>query len=259
MKNILIKIWLAVFVLTAIVAVSAGVEGHKNVAEKAGVMSVVAFAGAGFAATPKMKEGLGLQWTRTEETLLEYLAQKSDPDAKRKFMDGRLRFVDKVLYRAIQIDGFAGIQKIWDNTVSKAAGTTNVDKAKLDKDVHVCIDSILVEAINTGGSGTTPVLAGYDSVVTGWGAGLACAEITILQDDNVILLDHPVYTCGSPADSQFGKGFGDSYKLKTPFIIEGDKTFEVRMNFPADPGGATNTDFMRLSLLGVGTRKRGLI
>lgn len=260
MKNILVKIWLAAFVLTAVFAVSAGITGNENAAEKAGVMSVVAFAGAGFAAAPKMSESrLGLQWTRTEETLLDYLSQKSDPGAKRKFLNGELRFVDKVLYRALQIDGFSGIQKIWDNTVSKSAGVTNVDKAKLDKDVHVCVDSILIEAINTGGSGTTAILAGYDSVVTSWGAGLACAEITILQDDNVILLDHPTYTCGSPADSQMGKGFADSYKLKTPFIIEGDKTFEVRINFPADPGAATNTDFMRLSLFGVGTRKRGLI
>lgn len=264
MKNLVIKIWLVGFLLTTTAAFALNAQGEdkKDEAQIAFVLSAASLAGGSAAAAKEMnKASFGLQWSRTEETLLQFLSdpKRSGPSVIQKFQSGQLRFVDKVLYRAIAIDGFTGIQKIWDNTVSKQAGVTNVDKAKLDKDVHVCIDTILLEYVNSGGAGTTTVLAGYDSVVTSWPAGLVASEITILQDDNVILLDHPANTCGSPADSQMGKGFADGYKLKNPFILEGDKTFEVRMNFPADAGAPTNTDFLKISLFGVGTRKRGLI
>jgi hypothetical protein len=53
-------------------------------------------------------------------------------------------------------------------------------------------------------------------------------------------------------------GRAEGYKLKTPFIIEGGKRFEVSINFPQSIA-ASNTDFLRIMLLGSGTRKRGLI
>jgi hypothetical protein len=60
------------------------------------------------------------------------------------------------------------------------------------------------------------------------------------------------------ADSQFGVGRAEGYQLKNPIILEGDKNFEVRINFPQAIAGA-NTDFVRVDLYGVGTRKRGMI
>lgn len=208
----------------------------------------------------RMTTSLGLQWTRTEETLIEHLrGDKSDPALAQKYLNRQLRFRDVILYRSILVDGFSGIQKVWDSTVSKAAGVTNVDRAKLDKDVTCCIDTILIGYANSGGAGTDPSnIAGYDYVVTSWPAGLRNAEVTIMQDSNPILEDHPVQSCGSMADSTFGLGRAEGYLLKSPFILEGDKNFEVRINFPQSIAAA-NTDFIRIDLYGIATRKRGML
>ena len=235
------------------------VKGNIEAAKQAGAVSIMAFATASIAVAPKQNYTLGLQWTRTEETLLEHLMNKGETGAKVKFANGQLRFRDYVLYRSLLVDGFSGIQRVWDNTIARATGVTNVDRAKLDKDVHVCIDRIAIQYINTGGAGTNPAaVAGYDGVVTAWPAGLQNAEISIYQDSNPLIERHPVNTCGSQADSQFGVGQADSYSLKTPFVLEGDVPFEVRIDFP-DALAAANTEFIKVMLIGVGTRKRGTV
>lgn len=203
---------------------------------------------------------MGLQWTRTEETLINFLrGGRVDQSSLNKYLNGEYRFQDYTLYRAILADGFTGIQKIWDSTVSKAVGVTNVDRARLDKDVHICIDTILIGYANSGGAGTDPSnIAGYDHVVTGWPAGLVNAEIQVLQDGNPLTSEISARLCGSMADSTFGVGRAEGYLCKNPFILEGDKPFEVRINFPQSIAAA-NTDFIRVELLGVGTRKRGMV
>jgi len=222
-------------------------------------MAVMALLTAGVAVAPKTSFTLGLQWTRAEETLLEHLVNKGDNAAKANFATGRLRFKDYVLYRSLLVDGFSGIQRVWDNTIARATGVTNVDRSKLDKDVHVCISRIAIQYVNTGGAGTNPAaVSGYDGVVTSWPAGLQNAEISIYQDSNPLIERHPVNTCGSQADSQFGVGQADAYALQTPFVLEGDVPFEVRIDFP-DALAAANTEFIKVMLIGVGTRKRGTI
>lgn len=256
------KIFFALaFVVTALIAVGSVVAGDKENAERFGVIAVTSVAGFGISVQAQASGVFGLQWTRTEETLLQYLADSNRAGSQvfDNFNKGKLRFTDKILYRALLIDGFSGIQKIWDSSLAKAIGITNVDRAKLDKDVTMCVDGILIEYVNSGGAGTDPAAQnGYDSVVTAWPSGIVNGEITILQDGNPLLEDHPAHSCGSAQDSFFAKGVADAYKLKNPFIIEADKAFEVRFNF-ANAVAAANTDFMKISLFGVATRKRGLV
>lgn len=216
-----------------------------------GILSVA----ASFFSLPT--SGLGLQWTRTEETLINYLrSTRSEDKTTNDYIQGKLRFVDYTLYRSILVDGFNGIQPVWDNTIAKAIGITNVDKAKLDKDVHVCIDTLLIGYANSGGAGTDPSnINGYDHVVTSWPAGLVNAEIQVFQDGVPVTSGISARLCGSMADGTFGVGRGEGYLFKNPFILEGDKTFEVRIWFPQAIAPA-NTDFLRIEMLGVGTRKR---
>lgn len=259
MKKIVLIFSLLFFAGSIVAATVHTVKGNTEAAKQSGTVALLAFASAGMASVPKTNVSLGLQWTRVEETLLEHLMNKGDVNAKTKFASGQLRFVDKVIYRAILIDGFAGIQRVWDNTVARATGITNVDRAKLDKDVHFCVGAISIQYGNSGGAGTDPAaIASYDGVVTGWPAGLINAELSVYQDSNPLLERHPVNTCGSQADSQFGIGAADCYQLKTPFVLEGDVPFEVRVDFPATISPA-NTDFMKIIFLGVATRKRGTI
>ncbi len=199
----------------------------------------------------------GLQFSRTEETLINFLRSRADAQSLQKYLNGDLRFLDVSLYRAVLIDGFQGIQKVWDSTVAKAVGVCNVDRAKLDKDVHVCIDTILIGYANSGGASTDPTtISNWSHKSNTWLAGLVNAEIQILQDGNVLTSEIPARLCGSMADSTFGTGRAEGYILKNPVVLEGDKTFEVRVNFP-QAIAAANTDFMRIDLIGVSTRKRG--
>jgi hypothetical protein len=218
------------------------------------IFGILAVAGS-FLSLPS--SGLGLQWTRTEETLINYLrGGKVEVKTADDYINGKLRFVDYTLYRAILADGFTGIQKIWDTTVSKAIGVTNVDKARLDKDVHICIDTLLIGYANSGGAGTDPsAQAAYDHVVTSWPAALVNAEIQVYQDGVPVTSPISARLCGSMADGTFGVGRGEGYLFKNPFILEGDKPFEVRMEFPGTISVA-NTDFIRVEMLGVGTRKK---
>jgi hypothetical protein len=228
-------------------------------AEKFGTVAVLSFASLGLAVMPRTTYSLGLQMSRAEETLLDFLKRKSDPNVFAKYNAGQLRFRDYNIYRAIQVDGLNGIQKIWDTTVAKSTGITNVDYGKLEKDVHMCVDRILIQYVNTGGAGTDPkAVAAFDGVVTGWPAGLANAELYIDQDNNPLISQLPVALCGSQADSQTAVGYWDAYRLTTPFVLEGDKPFEVRIDFPAALS-ASNTEFLKIMLLGVATRKRGLV
>lgn len=240
---------------------SAGIEAvqHENNSDRALVV-VLAMVAIPAIHSLRLTTSLGLQWTRTEETLIEFLrGPRADKGAAEKYLSREYRFRDYGLYRSLLIDGMNGIQKVWDSTVSKAIGITNVDRARLDKDITICIDTILVGYANSGGAGTDPSnIAGYDHVVTGWVAGLVNAEISIYQDGNPLIDDLPLRLCGSMADSTFGVGRAEGYLLKNPIILEGDKPFEVRVNFPQSIA-ATNTDFLRIDLLGVGTRKRGMI
>lgn len=232
---------------------------HTNEGYRFSVISLAALLIPATAAL-RMSGTIGFQWTRTEETLINYLkGDKASGDVAAKYATGQLRFRDRILYRAILADGFTGIQKVWDSTVSKSVGVTNVDRAKLDKDEVFCFDTILVGYVNSGGAGTDPsALAGYDYVLTSWPAALRNAEITILQDNNILLEDLPVAACGSQADSTFGLGRAEGYLLKNPQILEGDKNFEVRINFPGTISVA-NTDFIRVDLYGMATRKRGMV
>jgi hypothetical protein len=246
---------LITFIGATAFSVDAAVSGHKSNAYSVALVSLVA---AAVAAAPKQSFSLGLQFSRTEETLLAYL-QNSDQAIYEKYGKGQLRFRDYALYKALFIDGFSGIQKIWDSSTSKATGITNVDRAKLDKDVHVCVDRILIQYVNTGGAGVDPkAVTGYDGVVTSWPAGLANGELNIYQDGNPLLSGHPCTLCGSQADSVYAVGFADAYRLSTPFVLVGDKDFEVTIDFPASVA-PSNTDAMRIFFLGVGTRKRGMI
>lgn len=259
MKKIVLIFSLLLFAGSIVASSVFAVKGNIEASQKSAGMAVMAFLTAGVAVAPKTSFTLGLQWTRAEETLLEHLVNKGDNSAKQNFATGRLRFKDYVLYRSLLVDGFSGIQRVWDNTIARATGVTNVDRAKLDKDVHVCISRIAIQYINTGGAGTNPAaVAGYDGVVTSWPAGLQNAEISIYQDSNPLIERHPVNTCGSQADSQFGVGQADAYSLQTPFVLEGDVPFEVRIDFP-DALAAANTEFIKVMLIGVGTRKRGTI
>lgn len=259
MKKIVLIVSLLFFVGSIATVAAASIKGNTELAQKAAGTTALALVSAGVALAPKTNYTLGLQWNRVEETLLEHLQMKGDQQAKTKFASGQLRFRDYVLYRSLLVDGFSGIQRVWDNTIARATGVTNVDRAKLDKDVHVCIGKIAIQYVNTGGAGTNPAaVSGYDGVVTSWPAGLQNAEISIYQDSNPLIERHPVNTCGSQADSQFGVGSADSYSLSTPFVLEGDVPFEVRIDFP-DALAAANTEFIKVMLIGVGTRKRGQI
>lgn len=236
------------------------VAGEVQLGTELAAVAGVSYCVGNWQVMPTASINLGLQFSRTEENLINFLrGDKADLSLVQKYLDGKLRFRDVILYKSILVDGFSGIQKVWDGTVAKAAGVTNVDRAKLDKDVTVCIDTILIGYANSGGAGTDPSnIASYDHVVTSWPAGLVNAEITIKQDSNTILEDLPVRCCGSMADSTFGVGRAEGLLLKNPFILEGDKSFEVLINFPQAIGVA-NTDFIRIDLLGVGTRKRGMV
>lgn len=259
MKKIILIFSLLFFVGSIATVTVAAVNHDTELAQDATGGMVLSLLSAGLAAAPKQTIALGFQWTRTEETLIQHLTLKGDAQASLKFNRGELRFRDYVLYRALLVDGFSGIQRVWDNTIARATGITNVDRAKLDKDVHVCVDRIAIQYVNTGGAGTDPAaVSGYDGVVTSWPAGLQNAEISIYQDSNPLLERHPANTCGSQADSQFGVGSADSYALKTPFVLEGDIPFEVRIDFP-NALSAANTEFIKVMLIGVGTRKRGTI
>lgn len=256
------KIFFALaFVVTAIIAFGSAVAGDKESAERFGVVAVTAVAGFGIAVQAQASGVFGFQWTREEETLLNHLAESGNMQVYDDFNKGKLRFVDKVLYRSILVDGASGIFRLWDNnnSATKQIGITNVEKAKLDKDTIVCIGGILIEYVNSGGASTDPAAqAGYDSAVTAWPAPLVNSELNIYQDGNPIIENLPTAVCGSPADSFFAKGAADAYKLKNPFILVGDKQFEVRLDLPAAIAPA-NTDFIKISLFGVGTRKRGLV
>lgn len=262
MNKVFSKVFLGLILMSTIALCAGLANGNDQLKEKASYALVISIAGAGIAVAPKMDMNFGFQWTRTEETLINYLSKGNSAEGnalRGKFLNGEYRFRDYVLYRALLIDGFQGIQRIWDNTISRTTGVCNVEKAKLEKDVTVCIDTILVEYANSGGAGTDPAaITAYDSVVTAWPVGMVQAELHITQDSNPILEYHPLSTCGSPADSQFAKGRADGYALKNPFILEGDKPFEVRIDFPSQIV-PTNTDFLKISLFGVGTRKRGMI
>jgi hypothetical protein len=260
MKNASKIFFALAFVVTALIAVGSFVAGYEETSERFSVTAVIAVAGFGVASAAKSGV-FGFQWTRTEETLLNHLASadKGGTQVFDNFTKGRLRFQDRVIYRALLIDGFSGNQKIWDNTANRLVGITNVHQAKLDKDEILCIDTVLIEAINSGGAGTDPAAqAAYDSVTTAWGAGIANGQLTLKQDNNPLIVDLPGYVCGSAADSMFAKGAADGYKLKNPVILEGDKAFEVWFEF-ATAVAASNTDFMKVSLFGVSTRKRGLV
>lgn len=258
LKSIFCIASLIMFIGATVLSVDASAVGQSKKSNEYGAVALLSLVGAGIAAAPKVSFSLGLQFSRTEETLLEFL-KNSDPSIYDKYGKGQLRFRDYALYKALMIDGFSGIQKIWDSGTSKATGITNVDRAKLDKDVHVCVDRILIQYVNTGGAGTDPkAVTGYDGVVTSWPAGLANGEVNIYQDGNPLLAGHPATLCGSQADSVYAVGFADAYRLSTPFILVGDKDFEITIDFPAAIA-PSNTDAMRIFLLGVGTRKRGMM
>lgn len=260
MKKLFLILSIVAFAATTSLAVVHAAKGNTEQATEYLAGSAAAVLVAAFQLAPSTTYSLGLQWSRTEENLLEYLkGGRVNPATYSNYATGKLRFKDVALYRSILIDGFTGKQKVWDSTVSKAAGVTNVHQAMLDQDEHVCIDTILVQYANSGGAGTDPAaINSWDSVLTGWLAGLQNSEIFITQDDNPILVDFPVALTGSQADSPYALGRAEGYSVRNPFIIEGGKRFEMSIHFPAAISAA-NTDFLRIMLLGVGTRKRGLI
>lgn len=258
MKKLILIFSLLFFVGSIAAATVHTVKGNTEAAKQAGAVALFAFASAGMAVVPKTNYTLGLQWSRTEETLIQHLISKGDTQAGNKFAAGQLRFQDKTIYRAVQIDGFLGIQRVWDNTVARSTGITNVDRAKLDKDVHFCVDRIAIQYANLITVTNPADVAGYTPVVGSWPAGLVNAEISITQDSNPLIERHPTAVCGSGALSQWGFGRIDSFMLQTPFVLEGDIPFEVRVDFPTAIAAANN-DFLKIILLGVATRKRGSI
>lgn len=235
---------------------------HDNMEQ---VVNYTAFAllslAAPAVADPNFKRSLvgfmGGGLSRVEEHLISWLERsgKVDNNTAAQYRSGRLRLVSAFFYLRYKITGLSGIQEILNAQSTKETGITNLHQGKLDKGVNACIDRILV-GYATHASTTDPKeMTGYDSVVTGWPAGLANGHIHVKVDGAMAQDPIPLALCGSQADSTVSRGKLDSFQLNTPIVLEEQKQITLELDLPVASFGS-NQHHVEIFLLGTKTRQR---
>ncbi len=190
-----------------------------------------------------------------QEALLNYL-KNINPELGNKFRNRELRAKDDVIYITRKADTDSGIIEYLNSTIAKSVGTTNVDKGQLDKDVVFAFDRVKIMYADSGGAGTDlNAITTWTTDVNSWVHALCNAEIEILQDDN-ILLTLPAIECGT---LDLGLAF-DGYQLHNPIVLDPEKQIVVRIKYANGLSvNAANTEYVKILLKGMSTRRRGMV
>ncbi len=194
-------------------------------------------------------------FTPLQESLLNYL-KNINPELANKFRNRELRAKDDAIYITRKVDGDSGIIEYLNSTIAKSVGTTNVDKGQLDKDVAFAFDRIKIMYADSGGAGTDlNAITTWTTDVNSWVDALVNGEIEILQDDN-ILLTLPCIECGT---LDLGLSF-EGYQLHNPVVLDPEKQITIRVKYANGVSmDAANTEYVKVILKGMSTRRRGMV
>ena len=132
-KSFVLALALVFTVGAALGSAACFVAGDVQLGTELAGMAGVAYLVGNFQVMPTASLSLGLQFSRTEENLINFMrGDRVDPALAEKYLKGQLRFRDYVFYRSLLVDGFQGIQRVWDGTTAKAADRWRAAKEKIE-------------------------------------------------------------------------------------------------------------------------------
>lgn len=190
-----------------------------------------------------------------KDALWRYLTN-INPELASKAGNRELRAKDDSIYITRKVDGDGGIIEYLNSTVAKSVGTTNVDKGQLDKDTAFAFDRIKLLYADSGGSGTDlNAIITWTTDVNGWPAALCNGELEVLQDDNVLI----TLPCIELGTLDLGLAF-EGYVLQNPIVLDPEKQITIRVKYANGLTVAgSNTEYVKVVLKGMSTRRRGLV
>ncbi len=184
--------------------------------------------------------------TRNQKMLAANVT-KLDTETVKRIKEGSVKQKDLSFYIRKEITGQNGVVRIFDDTIDKIEGITNISKGKLAEHINMLLSRFEMGA----GTGTKPEDAQYDPIALGTTpAGLVNGEVEV-QVGSTTLFKIPVSDLQNPDRKYFGNGPANGVNFENALLVP-ERT-DIRINlYLVGAIPTTNQYFVEFKLKGVG-------
>ena len=174
-------------------------------------------------------------------------SNKFSVDTKRAIANGSVKSADSTFYIRREITGQSGIFEMFNDSIDKVVGTTNISKAKLPEMVNLIMNRLAMRE----GEGNTVTDAEYNAMIYGaTDAALLNGELEMSIGGKTVF-ELPVNDFMQPAKG--GHGPADGKDFDVPVFVPEQTNIQIRIKF-AGKMDDTNKHFIEVSLKGAATK-----
>ena len=168
-------------------------------------------------------------------------------DTKRGIASGSVKSGDETFYIRREITGQTGIFEMFNDTIDKVAGITNISKAKLPELVNLLMDRMTIRE----GEGTDVKNAEYNPMTYGsTDPALLNGEISVVVGGKTVFT-LPVNDFMKPKKNTMGPADGRDFDV--PVFIPEQTNIQIRIEF-AGTVDNTNQHFVEVAFHGASTK-----
>jgi len=177
-------------------------------------------------------------------------AENLELETRKNWKAGRVSFTDTEKYIRKDISLAAGMVDMFEDSVSKEVGVTNVSKGRLEDGENLMLERIEVNFDR--GAGITTKTADLAPVTNADDNALYNGELEIMAGGKSIIRVPVSSFCipkvqGSPANG---------FNLKAPKLIKEKEEIQVRIHFAGTMATSTDKDIIEVKLIGDSTKLR---
>lgn len=183
-----------------------------------------------------------------DQALMAAQIENLPEETKARWKAGALRYKDSVKYVKRMITSANSMFEVFNDTLDKVIGITNLSKQKLD--VGEVLNIRRIELQYDNGAGITEKTAKYAPLTASDDAALLNAEVE-LKIGGVSMIKIPANSFVQPDSSAIGSP-ANGFNLKAPILVDDKQEIQIYIHFPqAMTSNATN-DAIEFKLIGAG-------
>ncbi len=184
------------------------------------------------------------------QSLIIKQAENLELETRKNWNAGRVSFTDAEKYIRRDISLSAGMVDMFEDSVSKEVGVTNVSKGRLEDGENLMLERI--EVNYDRGTGITTKTADFAPVTNTDDNALYNGELEVMSGGKSIVRIPVSSFCvpktqGSPANG---------FNLKAPKLIKEKEEIQVRIHFAGTMNTGSDKDIIEVKLIGDSTKIR---
>lgn len=177
-------------------------------------------------------------------------ASNLELETRKNWNAGRISFTDAEKYIRRDISLAAGMVDMFEDSVSKEVGVTNVSKGRLEDGENLMLERI--ELNFDRGTGITTKTADLAPITNADDNALFNGEIEVMAGGKSIIRVPASSFCVPKADGSPANGFN----LKAPKLIKEKEEIQVRIHFAGTMASSSDKDIIEVKLIGDSTKLR---